>query len=104
MSTSPNTTRVLGVVQFPSLPVGGNSSGRLAFSEDAKMWGQFICDKRESQWHIARCRQHREGVLHTVSLSNTIIFQNPRCLSPPCWCFRLPDTWWWPSRADILRS
>lgn len=43
------TLSVPGVGQFLSLPVGGDHAGRLAFPEDAEMWGQFICGKRESQ-------------------------------------------------------
>lgn len=38
-----------GMAQFLSLPVGGDRVGRLAFTEDAEPWGQFICDKREVQ-------------------------------------------------------
>lgn len=46
---SPPPRGIPGTVPFLSLPVGGDHVSRLAFTEDAEPWGQFICDKSESQ-------------------------------------------------------
>lgn len=45
---SPPPRDIPSTAQFLSLPVGGDHVGRLAFTEDAEPWGQFICDKRFS--------------------------------------------------------